>query len=92
MKATELSCKAAFKFINAVYHSKTGTPEHYKCKLGKAKEPRGYFPQVCTKAPRRSNTARRAAERVSPPRSAGALSRCGRAASGLPLLGVSVRR
>lgn len=47
--ATGLTCNAAFKFINAVYHSKTGTPEHYKCKLGKAKEPRGYFPQVCTK-------------------------------------------
>lgn len=49
VKATNVSCHAAFKFINAVYHSKTGTPEHFKCKLGKAKEPRGYFNQVCTK-------------------------------------------
>ena len=49
VKATNLSCQAAFKFINAVYHSKSGTPEHFKCKLGKAKEPAGYFDQVCTK-------------------------------------------
>ncbi|HXD55251.1 MAG TPA: hypothetical protein VN618_10900 [Solirubrobacteraceae bacterium] len=49
VKATGLSCKAAFKFVDAVYRSKAGTPEHYKCKIGKAKEPRGYFPQVCTR-------------------------------------------
>ncbi len=48
VKATGLSCKAAFKFLTALYHSKSGTPEHFKCKLGKAKEPRGYFPQICT--------------------------------------------
>ncbi len=48
VKATNLSCGAAFTFINAVYHSKTGTPDHYKCKLGKAKEPVGFFDQVCT--------------------------------------------
>jgi hypothetical protein len=48
VKASGLSCQAAFKFINDVYHSRTGTPDHYKCKTGKAKEPRGYFNQVCT--------------------------------------------
>ena len=48
VKATGLSCQAAFKFINAVYHSKTGTPEHFKCKIGKTKEPAGYFDEVCT--------------------------------------------
>lgn len=46
--ATNVSCKAAFKFIEAAAKSKTGTPEHYKCKIGKAKEPRGYFPELCT--------------------------------------------
>ncbi len=49
VKATGVSCRAAFKFVDAVYHSRTGTPEHFKCKLGKAKEPRGYFDEVCTK-------------------------------------------
>jgi hypothetical protein len=49
VKATGVSCKAAFKFITAVYHTKAGTPEHYKCKTGRGKEPRGYFQQVCTK-------------------------------------------
>jgi len=49
VKATNVSCKAAFKFLDALYKSgSSGTPEHYKCKSGKAKEPRGYFPQVCT--------------------------------------------
>jgi hypothetical protein len=48
VKATNLTCQAAFKFINDVYHSHTGTPDHYKCKTGKAKEPRGYFNQGCT--------------------------------------------
>ena len=49
IKATGLSCKAAVKFVGALYNSKSGTPEHFKCKTGKAKEPRGYFPQVCTR-------------------------------------------
>jgi hypothetical protein len=48
VKATNLTCAAAFKFINDVYHSKAGTPDHYKCKLGKFKEPAGYVPTVCT--------------------------------------------
>jgi len=49
VKATNVSCKAAFKFLDTLYKDNTmGPPEHYKCKLGKAKEPRGYFPQVCT--------------------------------------------
>src|SRR4051794_33188766 len=49
VKATNVTCKAAFKFIDAVYKSTNGTPEHFKCRAGKAKEPRGYFPEVCTK-------------------------------------------
>ncbi len=49
VKASGFSCKAAFKFLDALYkNSAHGTPEHFKCKLGKAKEPKGYFPQVCT--------------------------------------------
>jgi hypothetical protein len=49
VKATNVTCKAAFKFLDALYKGgATTTPEHFKCKLGKAKEPKGYFPQVCT--------------------------------------------
>ncbi len=49
VKATNLSCNSAFKFLNTLYKGgASGPPEHYKCKTGKAKEPRGYFPQVCT--------------------------------------------
>ncbi len=51
VKASGFSCKAAFKFLDALYKNSThGTPEHFKCKAGKAKEPKGYFPEVCTHA------------------------------------------
>ena len=47
VKATNVTCKAAFKFLDSLYKN-SKAPESFKCKTGKAKEPRGYFPQVCT--------------------------------------------
>lgn len=47
--ATNVPCSSAVKFISKLYSSRSGTPENLKCKVGKAKEPRGFFPQVCTK-------------------------------------------
>jgi hypothetical protein len=47
VKATNVTCKAAFKFLDALYKN-SKAPENFKCKVGKGKEPKGYFPQVCT--------------------------------------------
>jgi hypothetical protein len=45
-----VSCTSAFKFVSALYTTKTGkTPEGYKCTAGKFKVPVGSVPERCTK-------------------------------------------
>jgi hypothetical protein len=45
-----VTCAAAYKFLELAFKNTTSvTPEHYACKTGHFKVPRGYVPQVCTR-------------------------------------------
>ena len=50
IKATGLSCKAAYAFLRKLYASTSGTPEKYKCTVGHFKVPAGKVPEICTRS------------------------------------------